>query len=49
MMPCPWDIFPITEAFWWHPIHRADPAHIWLRTILKKAAAVVTADTTAPA
>lgn len=37
--PCPFDVVPLAEAFWWHPMYRNDPAHIWLRGILAEAAA----------
>ncbi|WP_370615631.1 LysR family transcriptional regulator [Mumia sp. Pv 4-285] len=32
---CPWDVVPLKEAFWWHPQFRSDPAHQWLRQILR--------------
>jgi DNA-binding transcriptional LysR family regulator len=35
VLPCPWDVVPLKEAFWWHPTFRADPAHAWLRSVLK--------------
>jgi len=34
VLPCPFDAVPITETFWWHPMYRTDPAHIWLREVL---------------
>jgi len=34
VLPCPWDAVPLKEAFWWHPSHRRDPAHQWLRDFL---------------
>lgn len=37
MLPCPFEVVPLAEAFWWHPMHRADPAHTWLRGILTEA------------
>ena len=39
ILACPWDVVPLVEAFWWHPMHRADPAHAWLRRMLTRAAA----------
>ncbi|MCR3736141.1 hypothetical protein LY40_003834 [Prauserella salsuginis] len=33
-LPCPWDVVPLKEAFWWHPAHHTDPAHRWLRDLL---------------
>jgi len=35
LLPCPWDAMPLKEAFWWHPSHRRDPAHQWLRGFLQ--------------
>jgi DNA-binding transcriptional LysR family regulator len=37
VMPCPFDVVPLAEAFWWHPIYSNDPAHIWLRGVLASA------------
>jgi DNA-binding transcriptional LysR family regulator len=44
VLTCPWPVVPLLEAFWWHPSHRSDPAHAWLREALTDAAARVTAD-----
>lgn len=41
ILPCPWDVVPLKEAFWWHPTFRADPAHAWLRGVLKAAGRAV--------
>ncbi len=38
ILPCPFEVVPIAEAFWWHPMYRHDPAHAWLRGILAEAA-----------
>jgi len=37
VLPCPWEVVPLVEAFWWHPSHRSDPAHAWLRGLVKEA------------
>jgi len=37
VLPCPWPVVPLKQAFWWHPTLRADPAHQWLRRTLVKA------------
>jgi DNA-binding transcriptional LysR family regulator len=42
VLPCPWDVVPLKEAFWWHPSNEADPAHAWLRATLAEAARAVT-------
>lgn len=39
MLPCPWDVVPVKEAFWWHPSHHTDPGHAWLRGLLTEVAA----------
>ncbi|MFI1459159.1 LysR family transcriptional regulator [Nocardia carnea] len=39
VIPCPWEVVPLVEAFWWHPTHRADPAHQWLRSVLTEVSA----------
>ncbi|MCW8379767.1 LysR family transcriptional regulator [Streptomyces justiciae] len=36
--PCPFDAVPVIETMWWHPMHRDDPAHQWLRGLLSKVA-----------
>jgi DNA-binding transcriptional LysR family regulator len=35
----------LVEAAWWHPMRTADPALAWLRAVLAKAAASLSADT----
>ncbi|MEU4292775.1 LysR family transcriptional regulator [Kribbella sp. NPDC026596] len=35
VLPCPWEVVPLKEAFWWHPIFRHDPGHAWLRSVLQ--------------
>ena len=35
----PFDATPIHNAMWWHPVHRRDPEHEWLRTLAVEAAA----------
>lgn len=34
----PFEATPITDALWWHPVHEHDPAHRWMRGLLKEAA-----------
>ncbi len=41
LLACPWDVVPLVEAFWWHPSHRPDPAHAWLRETLLEAGSMV--------
>lgn len=37
MLPCPWEVNPLVEAFWWHPAMHDEPAHAWLRESLREA------------
>jgi DNA-binding transcriptional LysR family regulator len=41
ILPCPFDVVPLSEAFWWHPVHDQDPEHIWLRSLIARAAATL--------
>lgn len=34
VLACPFGAVPVRETFWWHPMYRTDPAHIWLRDLL---------------
>jgi DNA-binding transcriptional LysR family regulator len=39
VVPCPWEVLPLAEAFWWHPAMKGDPAHAWLRDVMVEASA----------
>ncbi|NRQ37498.1 LysR family transcriptional regulator [Nonomuraea sp. NN258] len=39
--PCPFPAVPVRMALWWHPVHRHDPAHVWLRDRAEEAARVL--------
>lgn len=39
ILDCPFDVVPVAEAFWWNPMFRNDPAHMWLRDVLLSASA----------
>ena len=39
VMASPVEPMRLHEAFWWHPMYRDDPAHLWLRGALSAAAA----------
>lgn len=43
VLPCPFEVVPLAEAFWWHPMYRADPAHAWLRDVLAEAGRLLAA------
>ena len=45
LLPCPWDAVPVKEGFWWHPSHRRDPAHEWLRRTLQQLGRELDAET----
>ncbi|WP_435837879.1 LysR family transcriptional regulator [Streptantibioticus parmotrematis] len=36
VLDCPFDVVPLVEAFWWHPVHDEDPGHRWLRACLRE-------------
>lgn len=40
-LPCPYDVVPLVEALWWHPMHERDPEHVWLRSVLAEAGAAI--------
>ncbi|GAA0459348.1 LysR family transcriptional regulator [Actinoplanes campanulatus] len=31
LLECPFDVVPLVQALWWHPVYDLDPEHIWLR------------------
>jgi len=31
---CPFDVAPLVEAIWWHPMYDDDPEHLYLRDVL---------------
>jgi DNA-binding transcriptional LysR family regulator len=37
VLPCPFDVVPLNEALWWHPIYQNDRAHLWLRGVVAEA------------
>ncbi|QFZ19035.1 LysR family transcriptional regulator [Saccharothrix syringae] len=39
VLPCPFEVGPLLEAMWWHPVHDEDPAHRYLRDVVARAAA----------
>ncbi|MFF7982576.1 LysR family transcriptional regulator [Streptomyces sp. NPDC007901] len=43
VMEPPYETVPLQEAFWWHPVHTHDAAHIWLREIAARVGAAMTA------
>jgi DNA-binding transcriptional LysR family regulator len=38
-LPCPFEVAPLIEAMWWHPMYNDDPEHLYLRDLLSRAAA----------
>lgn len=43
ILPCPFDLDPVIEAFWWHPAHADDAGHTWLRNLIFETAAATVA------
>ncbi len=41
ILPCPFDVAPLIEALWWHPMYARDPGHRWLRQLFADAAELV--------
>ncbi|WP_394194487.1 LysR family transcriptional regulator [Microbacterium foliorum] len=38
VVPAPFALDPVRDAFWWHPDHTHDSAHVWLRDMLRHVA-----------
>ena len=38
ILPCPFDVPPLIEALWWHPMYDRDAGHRWLRQLFAEAA-----------
>jgi DNA-binding transcriptional LysR family regulator len=34
VLPCPFEVAPLVEAIWWHPMYDDDPEHRYLRELL---------------
>ena len=41
-LACPFEVGPLIEAMWWHPVYDDDPEHAYLRTLMVRAAELVT-------
>jgi DNA-binding transcriptional LysR family regulator len=37
-LPCPFEVSPLIEAMWWHPVYDDDPEHGYLRDLVLRAA-----------
>jgi DNA-binding transcriptional LysR family regulator len=37
LLECPFEVVPLTEAFWWHQSLEHDSGHIWFRSIVERA------------
>jgi DNA-binding transcriptional LysR family regulator len=42
-VPCPFDVGPLVDAMWWHPIYDRDPEHMFFRGLVRKAGELATA------
>ena len=40
----PLELAPLVNALWWHPVHRSDPAHAWMRAVFVRAGEVRSAE-----
>ena len=40
----PLKLAPLVNALWWHPVHRSDPAHAWMRAMFVRAGEVRSAE-----
>ncbi|WP_406281087.1 hypothetical protein [Embleya sp. NBC_00896] len=40
-LDCPFDVVPLVEALWWHPVHARDAGHAWLRELFARVGAAV--------
>ncbi|MFJ9019533.1 LysR family transcriptional regulator [Streptomyces sp. NPDC102259] len=43
VMAAPYEVVPLQEALWWHPVHTHDAAHIWLRETAARVGAELSA------
>lgn len=43
ILECPFEVVPLDESFWWHPTLTADPGHIWFRELVRRAGAILAA------
>lgn len=48
VVPCPFDVGPINEALWWHPVHTHDSGHQWLRALIRDTAGSLDDDSGTP-
>lgn len=43
-LPCPFEVSPLAEAMWWHPMYNNVPDHLYLRDLVVRAAAAATGE-----
>ncbi|MGK5114261.1 MULTISPECIES: LysR family transcriptional regulator [unclassified Geodermatophilus] len=39
-LPCPFEVSPLIEAMWWHPVYDDDAEHAYLRDVVARAAEI---------
>ena len=44
VLPCPFEVGPLVEAIWWHPMYDDDPEHSYLRDLLVQVAGRLLSD-----
>ncbi|WP_406010356.1 LysR family transcriptional regulator [Streptomyces sp. NBC_00637] len=48
VMAAPYEVVPLQEALWWHPVHTHDAAHMWLRETAARVGAELSASAFGP-
>ncbi|MEU9269966.1 LysR family transcriptional regulator [Streptomyces sp. NPDC048251] len=48
VMAAPYEVVPLQEALWWHPVHTHDAAHMWLRDTAARVGAELSALASGP-
>ncbi|WP_405964973.1 LysR family transcriptional regulator [Streptomyces sp. NBC_00723] len=48
VMVAPYEVVPLQEALWWHPVHTHDAAHMWLRDTAARVGAELSALASGP-
>ncbi len=40
-LPCPFEVSPLVEAAWWHPMYEHDLEHVYVRDLLVRLGGVL--------
>ena len=41
VVDCPFEVLPLVEALWWHPLYDQDPEHQLLRAVFAEVSAAL--------